>query len=316
MNVTSHFRGFRILETMALQDAMVIAVAFACVAFLVAVAGLYDPVIVVGMVAGTVLGVVLWEDVQKDLGGIQARNMMVIHDEYKHQGDPYVQVAFEWSVAPIPHGAPRTWIRAIGEKYPNPTLAADWILIMLDAHGQANNGWVLMIKRAQKDPNQPDGNANKWALPGGCVPYKGRVKNQAKTELWEETGVTPPTEESQPAELQGVYDHPMRDPFRKHFISIMYRQTVTFDPKAKTLPEDTPCAHEITGKQFLPLKIVMEMIREDIEDSSGNIAFDHALALVDAVFGNENVGALPGHLELLEVLGGHQNIQMLRNKWK
>ncbi|MCD6200509.1 MAG: NUDIX hydrolase [Bacteroidales bacterium] len=134
-------------------------------------------------------------------------------------------------------------------KYARPAVTADSI-VLCEKEGQT---FVLLIQRAH-DPYQ-----GKWALPGGFMDENERLKDTARRELQEETGIV-----AGDMTFAGMFDRPDRDP-RGRTITAVYLTHL------KKCVE--PVAGDDAGKaRWFPLENLPEL------------AFDH----------NEIIGTLTG----------------------
>jgi 8-oxo-dGTP diphosphatase len=116
---------------------------------------------------------------------------------------------------------------------------------------------VLLVQRAH-DPF-----AGAWALPGGFVEERERIKDAAAREFEEETGLAPGE-----LRLVGVYDEPDRDP-RGWVISLAYAASVSSEMSPRG--GDDASAARWFGIDALP-----------------SLAFDHARIIADTLAGRES----------------------------
>lgn len=136
-------------------------------------------------------------------------------------------------------------------------LAAD---VVLFARGVAgfHELHVLLIKRAENPY------AGSWALPGGLVDVDKRetFEAAARRELFEETGITAPTQLTQ----VGVYDDPTRDA-RHRVISVAF---TGFLPRVVT-PTAGDDAEAVAWRPW-----------QEVYQFTPLLAFDHLNIVVDA----------------------------------
>ena len=134
-----------------------------------------------------------------------------------------------------------------GGSPPRPMLTVDVVAVASPADARR----VLLVERA----NPPF--AGHWALPGGFVERGEQVKDAARRELAEETGLRVGG-----LELLGVYDTPGRDP-RGWTVSVVY---------LARLPREESVAggDDAREARWFPVEGLPEL------------AFDHALILADA----------------------------------
>lgn len=134
-----------------------------------------------------------------------------------------------------------------GGSPPRPMLTVDVVAVASPAEAPR----VLLVERA----NPPF--AGRWALPGGFVERGEQVKDAARRELAEETGLRVGE-----LELLGVYDTPGRDP-RGWTVSVVY---------LARLPREESVAggDDAREARWFPVERLPEL------------AFDHPLILADA----------------------------------